>query len=99
MNKKKDMKIQLTEIFMAKAGRKGWDRCFHGTIKREFDADGSPIVIGKIKVLNGFILAQANDQWELGEMLDEIVLMILDRGLYSDGGKFVTIGNMKYFLN
>ena len=99
MNKKKDMKIQLTEIFMAKAGRKGWDRCFHGTIKREFDADGSPIVIGKIKVLNGFILAQAKDQWELGEMLDEIVLMVLDRGLHVEAGVAVKICDNDLWLN
>jgi hypothetical protein len=93
------MKIQLAEIFMAKAGRHGWDRCFHGTIRRKIDEDGSPIVIGKIKVLNGFILAQANDQWELGEMLDEIVLMVLDNRIHADNGKFVAIGNIKYFLN
>ena len=99
MNNKKDMKIQLTEIFMAKAGRKGWDRCFHGTIKREFDADGCPFVIGKIKVLNGFILAQAKDQWELGEMLDEMVLMILDMNLHQDFGVSIEIAGSSYNLN
>ena len=93
------MKIQLTEIFMAKAGRKGWDRCFHGTIKREFDADGSPIVIGKIKVLNGFILAQAKDQWELGEMLDEIVLMVLDYGLHKNSGVTIKLSDSDFWLN
>ena len=30
---------------MAKAGKHGWDRCFHGTIKREIDADGNPVVL------------------------------------------------------
>ena len=99
MIKKKDMKIQLTEIFMAKCGKTGWDRCFHGTIKREFDADGSPIVIGKIKVLNGFILAQAKDQWELGEMLDEIVLLVLDMGLHENEGLSTLIAGTHYFLN
>jgi len=99
MNKKKDMKIQLSEIFMAKAGKNGWDRCFHGTIKREFDADGSPIVIGKIKVLNGFILAQAKDQWELGEMLDEIVVMVLDYGLHSVVGKKIVISGIPFHWN
>ena len=60
---------------MAKAD---WDRCFWGTIKRETDAKGNPVVYGKVKVLNGFICAQAKDQWELGDMLDEMVLMVLE---------------------
>jgi hypothetical protein len=99
MNKKKDLKIQLTEIFMAKAGRNGWDRCFHGTIKRETDAEGNPVVIGRIKVLNGFIYAMAEDQWVLGDMLDDMVLMILDKGLHSETGKTTKICDTDYFLN
>ena len=76
-------KIEIIELFMAKCGKNGWDRCFHGTIKRGFDESGSPVVRGKIKVNNGFIYAMAKDQWELGERLDEIVLMILDYSLHS----------------
>ncbi len=82
MTNKKD-NLEITELFMAKAGRHGWDRCFHGTIKRETDADGNPVVYGKIKVLDGFICAQAENQWKLGDMLDTLVLMILDYGLHS----------------
>lgn len=82
MEKKK--KIELTEIFMAKAGlgNKGFDRCFHGTIKRDFDEDENPIVYGKIKVNNGHILATGKDQWELGNKLDELVVLILDHDLH-----------------
>jgi len=58
--------LEITELFMAKAGKHGWDRCFHGTIRRETDADGNPFVYGKIKVNNGFILAQAACQDVLG---------------------------------
>lgn len=81
MEKKKDLKLEIIEIFMAKAGN-DWSRCFHGTIKRETDADGNPFVIGKIKVLDGFICAQAKDQWILGSRLDELVKMVLDEGLH-----------------
>lgn len=84
---------------MAKAGKNGWDRCFHGTIKREHDKNGNSVVYSKIKVNDGYVYAMASNQWELGEMLDEIVLMVLDNGIHEDAGKFVTIGNMKYFLN
>ena len=69
---------------MAKAGKHGWDRCFHGTIKRETCVDGNPVVYGKIKVLDGFICAKASDQWELGDRLDKLVKMVLDYGLHDD---------------
>ncbi len=82
--RKKD-KIEITEMFMAKAGKgnAGFDRCFHGTIRRGCDAKGNPIVYGKIKVNDGFIFATASDQYELGDKLDEMVLLILDHDLYS----------------
>lgn len=83
MEKKKN--IKLTEIFMAKAGKgnKGFDRCFHGTINRDFDDNGNPVVYGNIKVNDGYIIAMAEDQFELGDKLDELVLMILDHDLHN----------------
>ena len=99
MNKKKDLKIEITELFMAKAGKKGWDRCFHGTIKREIDSDGKPVVFGKIKVGDGYIYAMAIDQWILGDMLDEIVLMVLDKGIHACADKTSIIADTLFFLN
>jgi hypothetical protein len=89
MSSKKD-KLEITELFMAKAGKHSWDRCFYGTIKRETRADGNTIVYGKIKVLDGFVCAMAATQEKLGDRLDELVLMVLDYGLY-DGIKLSTI--------
>ena len=91
-------KIKLTEIFMAKC-RNDWNRCFHGTIRRETDDDGNPIVYGKIKVNDGYIYASAKDQWVLGEMLDEIVLHILNFGLHDDAGKTINLSGSSIFLN
>jgi len=70
---------------MAKAGKgnSGFDRCFHGTIRREHDENGNPIVYGKIKVNDCIIYASAPDQWELGDKLDEMVLLILDYDLHN----------------
>ncbi len=99
MEKKDDMKIEITELFMAKAGKHGWDRCFHGTIRRDIDEDGHPVVYGKIKVLDGFIYAQAEDQWILGERLDEMVLMVLDKGLHKNVGKTIGIYGAPFFIN
>ena len=74
----KSSKLEITELFMAKAGKTGWDRTFIGTIKRDIDVDGNPVCYGKIKVNDGFICAKAKDQWELGENLDEMVLLVLE---------------------
>jgi len=75
----KPLNIEITEIFMAKAGRgmKGFDKCFHGTIKRSTDENGNPVVFGKINVNDTIIEASAKDQWELGDILDEMVLEVL----------------------
>ncbi len=83
----KKSNIEITEIFMAKAGKNGWDRCFYGTIKRLVDSNGNDFVTGKIKVGDVYLISRASDKWELGEKLDEMVLMILDKGLHSDTGK------------
>lgn len=84
---KEKMKIEITELFMAKAGKRGWDKCFHGTIKRSTDKNDNPVVYGKIKVNDQIIQASAKNQWELGEKLDEMVLFELNRD------KFLSIIN------
>lgn len=99
MDKRKDSRLEITEIFMAKAGKQGWDRCFNGTIQRSTDENGNPVVRGKIRVHDGYIFAQAGDQWELGDKLDELVLMILDFELPSDTGITSVIAGKPYFLN
>ena len=90
------MELKITEIFMAKAGRgdKGFDRCFHGTIRR-----GEGIVWGNIKINEGYIIANGKDQWELGEKLDDMVLMILDNSLHEDKGVFNNRNDFKSFHN
>jgi hypothetical protein len=93
-----DDKIKITELFGAKCG-KDYSRFFIGTIRRETDADGNPVVRGKIKVLDGYIYAMASDQIILGEMLDDMVLMILDKGLHNHAGVTTKIFNTDFFLN
>ncbi len=74
--KNKKENFQITEMFMATAGG-DFSRCFYGTIKREYDEKGDPIVYGKIKIGDGYINASARDQWELREKLDEMVRYVL----------------------
>jgi hypothetical protein len=99
---KKTIKVQIVEIFTAKAGR-DWSRYFHGTIRRERDVKDNLVVYGKILVKNnihnGHILAMANDQWELGKKLDDLTLMILDKGLHDNYNKFFIRYGFEYGLN
>ncbi len=71
---------------MAKAGKQGWDRCFHGDIRRLRDADGNPVIYGKIRLGDGYIYATAEDQWILGDVLDELVLLVLDYDIHKISG-------------
>jgi len=93
---KKKLKIELTELFMAKAD---WNRCFYGIIKRAMDVDGNQFVYSRIKVNQGFIYASATNQKDLGANLDEIVLMVLDKGLHDNNSITSVIANNVFFLN
>ena len=76
---------------MAKADR---DRLFYGTIQWGFDFDGVPVVYGRIKVLDGFVCAMASTREELGEKLDEMVLMVLDYDIHKiSGHDFIVSSN------
>lgn len=103
MDNKKDDKIQITELFTAKAG-KDWTRYFHGTIQREKDENGKECLVrGKIiiktHIHDGYILATGKDQWELGEKLDLLVLMILDYGLHDNFANETRINYNICYLN
>ena len=97
MKDKKD-RLEIQELFMAKAGN-DFSRCFHGTIRRETCVDGNPIVYGKIRIGDGYICAMASHQDELGERLDDMVLMILDEGLHNVAGVTTKIFDMDFFQN
>jgi hypothetical protein len=105
---KKEMKIEITELFMAKAD---WKRCFHGVIKREKDENGNQVFSSKIYVKNKkfdeVIYSQVihptktnrelRDQ--LGEQLDDIVKLILDYKLTKMPAKTQKIGDQTFNLN
>ena len=63
------------------------------------DENGNPFVFGQIKINNGYVFSQADNQDELGEKLDEMVTMILDHNLNANAGKTYTITGSNFFLN
>ena len=88
--------FEITEMFMCQADH---DRCFYGIIKRSKDANGNPHLFSRIVINDGIIQACASNQKVLGKMLDEICIMVLDKGLHDDAGVFIEIFGEKYFLN
>jgi len=80
---KKELKIELTELFMAQADKY---RCFHGIIKKVVGNDGSMSFYSKIKVNDGYIHSSAPDRDTLGKQLDELCIMVLDKGLHKHAG-------------
>ena len=84
MAKKKDSKFQITEIFVAKAG-KDWNRRFHGTLNREKDENGKECPVrGKIFIKTAtrrFVLSTAKTSG-IGKNLDELVWLVLDFALH-----------------
>lgn len=83
--KMKDDRFEISELFMATKGG-DFNHCFYGTIKRGHDSDGTPKVWGKIDVNGTTVLSSAGDQQELGQKLDQIVLIVLEMGLHSESG-------------
>lgn len=99
MEENKSNNIEITEMFMAKAGN-DFSRCFYGTITREKNDLGEEIIVrGKINVHDGYILAIGDDKWKLGKKLDELIFMILDKGLHNDNGVFFKRYGFDYYLN
>jgi hypothetical protein len=99
---KKNPKIEITELFGAKDGN-DWYRFFYGIIKRETDNDGTPYVFSKIlvedEIHKGYIYSRANEQQILSKKMDELVLMVLDKGLHEDIGKSSKIVETDFFHN
>jgi hypothetical protein len=97
MNIEEQDRFQITEMFMAKADN---NRCFFGIIKRFKTDDVNPLVFSKIVMPNGgYICAQATDQKTLGKNLDELCIMILDKGLHNYAGVKATIFGTNFYLN
>lgn len=95
----KEDRFEITELFMVKAGLKDWSRRFLGTIKRDKDSDGNPILCGKVVVNDCVIYAQADNEELLGERLDEMCKLVLDQEFPNDNGLSTKICAYKYFLN
>lgn len=102
------LNIEITELFVAKAGK---NRYFMGTIKREKDENENQVLSSKIYVenekFNEIIFAQVSNpgkttmeiQNQLRGQLDEMVKLILDCGLTKMPEESKMLGEIKVFSN
>lgn len=88
--------FKINEMFMAQADH---DRCYYGIIKRSKDSSGNHHLFSRIIVNDGLIMACAPEQKELGRMLDQMCIMVLDMRLHDNAGKKIKIFDTDYFLN
>jgi hypothetical protein len=93
---KKQPKIEICELFLVKAD---WNRTFIGQIIREETPEGQIINRGNVVVNEGKIWSVGETQEELGNHLDDICTMKLDKGLHEFGGPYNFIANKEFYLN
>ncbi len=96
---KKKEEFELTELFMIKAGKNDWSRTYIGSIKRETNEKGEPVVRMNVIVEEGMVIGMAGNQDELGANLDDVCLMKLDFGLHSKDGPKSTIFESDFYHN
>jgi hypothetical protein len=104
MGKEKKQKIEVTEMFVAKAISLKYPACparvFWGIITRSVDDLGNPVVFSRILMDDdGLLCAQASDQKELATNLNSMARMIVFEGLHSKRGLTKEIFGSDFFLN
>jgi hypothetical protein len=97
MGKEKKQKVEITEMFVAKACP---SRVFWGIITRSVDDFGNPVVFSRILMDDdGLLCAQASNQKELANNLNIMARMIVFDGLHDDHGVTKEIFGTDLFLN
>jgi hypothetical protein len=97
MGKEKKQKVEITEMFVAKACP---SRVFWGIITRTVDDNGNPVVFSRILMDDdGLLCAQAYDQKILANNLNQMARMIVFEGLHDDHGVTNEIFGADLFLN
>jgi hypothetical protein len=97
MGKEKKQKVEITEMFVAKACP---SRVFWGIITRSVDDFGNPVVFSRILMDDdGLLCAQASDQQTLATNLNCMARMICYQNLHSNRGVTKEIFGADFFLN
>ena len=96
MGKTKKQKIEITEMFVAKACPA---RVFWGIITRRVDENGNPVVFSRILMDDGLLCASAENQKILSENLNLLAKLVCFTPLHEDHGVVQEIFGTDFFLN
>jgi len=97
MGKEKKKKIEVTEMFVAKACK---SMVYWGIITRSVDENGNPILFSRILMDDdGLLCSQASDQKVLANQLNTMARMVVFGGMHDDRGKTQEIFGSDFFLN
>jgi hypothetical protein len=88
--------IIIIEIILVRAD---WRRTFIGSIFRESDNEGNPVLRGEVFINEGMAWSKSSDEEELRNNLDDICLLKLDYNLHSNPGITIKIFGENFFLN
>jgi hypothetical protein len=97
MGKEKKQKIEITEMFVAKACP---SKVFWGIITRMQDEQNNPILFSRILMDDdGLLCAQSSDQKILSQNLNFMARIHVFGGLHDNRGKTEEIFGTDFFLN
>jgi hypothetical protein len=97
MQKKKELpQIEISELYLVKAD---WERTFIAEIFKEKTEDDNEVHRGKVVIDEGMAWSVGESQEELGNYLDDICTMKLDKGLHSHTGVTMNLFGEDFFLN
>ena len=98
MKKKKIRDIEITELIILKCGS-DWTATFTGTINREKDQKGNPVIRGTAVINEGKAWSVANSEEKLENNLDEICWMKIKMGLHEIKEVTTTLCETEFNLN
>ncbi len=89
----KKLNMVVTEIFLVKTG---WDKTFVGELVREvLNGDNNSLQVlfhGSVVINEGKIWSVGKNPDELGNYLNAIATMKLEKNLHGDKGKYINLG-------
>jgi hypothetical protein len=95
---KKQLNIEITELFMVKAGG-DWRRRFMGTIVRQKAGSDKISIRGSVIINEGKIWSAAENEEQLGVYLDDLATLKLDCGIHGSTGVNTIIANTPFNMN
>lgn len=98
---KKPLRLEITELFGAKKGKKDFSVFHIGVIHREKDEAGNEIAVnGNIRLEgDGAFWSRDTDQDKYSENIDSILELRIDYGIHKDPGISSKIAEQKFFHN